>query len=970
MDLVVRSPHGDADVSVDTDLTTTTLGDTVAAVTGQAVPAIVVVDGRVLPASTPLADEHVRVGSVLSTVAEQDGSVDPVVNLLQHAGRGAGSVRPLGRGQYRIGPGRRLSATELDEAPVEQAAFELEVAADTVTVYPIDGSRLTVGGHAVVEPTPWSRGDLVTGGRVFGFERALATVPTGRRRADIDGMVPFSRTAGTTDQRSLVDVVQAAIEHDPSLWRRRLDMDSPVSVPIGLVDEGGTTLRRVSLVVEPDRGAAIIGPEDFGEALTRAIVLGAVTTHGPADLAVVVATTPDRIGRWDWLKWAPHVRIGGERSILATDTALRRWADELLSTPQSAVTLLIVDDDERWNRRASPLREVVSSPPPSVRLVALCDRVDRAPASCRTLVVQAGQFASITTVTQGGPPAPPTGIAEFLPSLVDPAVAAEAARSIACLVDIERDDTPAPEGSASTPVLADTLGAVTAGDAHANPAWIGNTDVGDPVVVDWTETSSVAVRASDHHDLDALAVMIVAGLVAHRRPPDLPVLLIGDGEPSTLLGLLAELAHIGGRCDNGGAFERRRVLARVEHLATKGDVGIVLAGRDIGGWLPDVVALIERAPSVRLVVAQWGDIDGAPIPPQSGHIDIEVTRHTGVPLARMSLTTRGGGHEEAVFSPVIPAAPAPTGEFTIRPLVIGRPLTSLERRLARVIGPNSAFDETTRGLIGSIGRGDWSASAGLPVLVPPPLPSTVLLDDLLAANEADAIPVGLADDTELAAFPVVWWQPGATGTWLFVGSPRAELDTALWTILRGLSERYSPDDVRLAVIDTSSRRLAMAVSLPHTDLVGQADRVDLAAAVIEHVAAELRVRRAEPQVERPDLVLLVSELAQLRRRLADSAFSSALDSLRTLATGAPYGVNVVAFTSTIDGASELRDVAADVFVGLLTNADEVAALGLDELAMSASGPGRCWSRATGRLVQLASSVAPSAEPPRSRRGVA
>ena len=139
--------------------------------------------------------------------------------------------------------------------------------------------------------------------------------------------------------------------------------------------------------------------------------------------------------------------------------------------------------------------------------------------------------------------------------------------------------------------------------------------------------------------------------------------------------------------------------------------------------------------------------------------------------------------------------------------------------------------------------------------------------------------------------------------------------------------------------------------------------------MIEHVAAELRVRRAEPQVERPDLVLLVSELAQLRRRLADSAFSSALDSLRTLATGDPYGVNVVAFTSTIDGASELRDVAADVFVGLLTNADEVAALGLDELAMSASGPGRCWSRATGRLVQLASSAPPQAEPPRSGRGV-
>jgi len=81
MDLVVRSPHGDADVSVDTDLTTTTLGDTVAAVTGQAVPAIVVVDGRVLPASTPLADEHVRVGSVLSE-AEREEDIDTLGGLV------------------------------------------------------------------------------------------------------------------------------------------------------------------------------------------------------------------------------------------------------------------------------------------------------------------------------------------------------------------------------------------------------------------------------------------------------------------------------------------------------------------------------------------------------------------------------------------------------------------------------------------------------------------------------------------------------------------------------------------------------------------------------------------------------------------------------------------------------------------------------------------------------------------------
>jgi len=76
----------------------------------------------------------------------------------------------------------------------------------------------------------------------------------------------------------------------------------------------------------------------------------------------------------------------------------------------------------------------------------------------------------------------------------------------------------------------------------------------------------------------------------------------------------------------------------------------------------------------------------------------------------------------------------------------------------------------------------------------------------------------------------------------------------------------------------------------------------------------------------------------------------------------------VAIASTIDGTSELLAEAADVFVGLLTNSAEVAALGLDELAMSACGPGRCWSRASGQLVQLASSAIPWAEPARATRG--
>ena len=958
MDLVVRSPHGDADVSIDADVWATTLGDVVAMVTGQAVPAIVLVDDRVLPASTPLADGNVRVGSVLSTMSGgHDGLADPAVRLIQHAGRGAGTIRPLDGGRYRVGPGQRLSAPELSAAQVERSAFELEIDAGAVTVHPVEGTGVVVAGRAVEGPTAWTDGDLVVGGRVFGLEHPPAPATASRHVADADGTVPFMRAAiaGVADDRTVADAVQVAEAHGPALWRRRLHGDSILTLPIGLVDEGGASLRRVSLTVGPERGAALVGTDDFADALARAVVLGAATAHGPADLAVVVATTPDRAGHWDWVKWLPHARAGGEPSILATDTALARWADTMLASAPAALTLLVVDDPERWNRRASALRQVVSSPPPWIRLVVLCDRADRAPASCRTVVVQDGVLTSMTTVSSPGQPSPPAGVAGFVPALVDAAVAAETARSLACLADNDREE---PAGGRHVPapqlVLADALDSIGRGDTP-DEAWIGRSDVGDRVSIDWSSTSAVSLRATERGDLDALAITVVAGLVAHHAPSERPILLVGDEGGAPLLDLLDELPHVAGRCDLGDGYERRRVLTRLEHVAASTNVGVVVAGRDIDSWSADVAALAERSPSVRLVTVGSGTLDGPPSTPRRGVVDIEVTRPAGIPLATMTGPYHDDGAERTTFTPVLPA-PMPTSDLELRPFVYGRPLTSLERRLVRTSEPRAAIDDDVRSQLVSIAGTTAGSTAGVPVLVPPAFPAAVDLDDLLTHHEADAVPVGLADDTAHAELPVVWWQPGQAGTSLFVGSPRAGLDTVLWTILRGTDERSSPDDVRLTLIDSSSRRIAAAQAMPNVDLTAPVDRIDLAAAAIEHVAAVLRARQAEPPRERTASVLLVGDLTQLSRRLAASAFSPALDSLRAVAAGGAHGVNLVAIASTVDGTAGLLDVA-EVFVGLLTDPDEVAALGLDEVAMSMCSPGRCWSRSTGRLVQLASAGA-------------
>ena len=122
----MRTPHGDADVSIVSHAPTTTIGDVVSAVTGQAIPRLVLIDDRAVDATTLLDDVQLVAGAVVTT----EPSIPPVISItdagiVQIAGHGAGRVTRLGPGRYRIGPGRRSNAGELDMAPVERTAFEV-----------------------------------------------------------------------------------------------------------------------------------------------------------------------------------------------------------------------------------------------------------------------------------------------------------------------------------------------------------------------------------------------------------------------------------------------------------------------------------------------------------------------------------------------------------------------------------------------------------------------------------------------------------------------------------------------------------------------------------------------------------------------------------------------------------------------------------------------------------------------------
>ena len=67
MDIVVRTPHGDADISIVRHGPDATLGDVIVAVTGQAVPRVARADDRIIDCSTLVDDVGLFIGSIVTT---------------------------------------------------------------------------------------------------------------------------------------------------------------------------------------------------------------------------------------------------------------------------------------------------------------------------------------------------------------------------------------------------------------------------------------------------------------------------------------------------------------------------------------------------------------------------------------------------------------------------------------------------------------------------------------------------------------------------------------------------------------------------------------------------------------------------------------------------------------------------------------------------------------------------------------
>jgi hypothetical protein len=194
---------------------------------------------------------------------------------------------------------------------------------------------------------------------------------------------------------------------------------------------------------------------------------------------------------------------------------------------------------------------------------------------------------------------------------------------------------------------------------------------------------------------------------------------------------------------------------------------------------------------------------------------------------------------------------------------------------------------------------------------------------------------------------IFWWQPGANGSLLLVGSPRSGVRWALDTVIRGAVERFAADDLQLYVIDPNESRRDALSRFEHLGRAAAPDAAHVDAIMFE-LDAELERRRSVGDFrlfDGPSQLLVVRNVEALR--------PGTVAALAALAGGGAFGINVIAGASRYSDVSTLVERFPQVLVGGLSDVGDYERFGLDEPASVAQHPGRCIRLGDRRLVQLA-----------------
>ncbi|MEO7371163.1 MAG: FtsK/SpoIIIE domain-containing protein, partial [Ilumatobacteraceae bacterium] len=715
MDLIVSTPQGEAEISVNAVHESVTVGDLLGRVLSAAPPSLVYIDGRATPTGTLMTAAGLVTGSLIEVVAPFERLDDGDITLVQAAGEGGGNRRPLQPGRYSLGTARRANVAPLTFNQVLVPRCEIVVEhSNQVTVAANQGD---LDGHPATNPARWEGQRLRIGHRVFRLDnsihdRAASLLPTalgqlnfvrvprdepaadpepnGRSRAAgrrargrrnnrpetaqptaLDTADP-AKVAYDADLDSLrgthldlAEVIRRATKLSERLWERRPADDDAFVFSVGLADqrwipEEGIHVDRRDLSVLPSatvlvdlvnqRGVGFAGTPPQARAAARALVMQACVAHSPADLGVVVLSTPAGAARWEWIKWLPHARASQGVQLLSDDEAITDWvnAQRTLTTvvasiqslgrpiTPSRLTLAVVDDPALWRGRAAMLRGLFAEAQLPVRFVAITDRADDVPAVCTTVVRIEANGASEVDYPISGPT-----VTDVVPFVLEHDVAVAAARKLSPLEDhtVQQSAKAMLPAAVSLASLIDPDGPDAAriserwGVGHKSRhlrALVGVGETG-PIEIDLIDEGPhmLVVGAARSGKTDLLRT-IVASLIAANDTTAVNVICIEPAD-GTSFGAFTGLEHIVGSVDkfdeHGGVRllralqsevnRRARVLAE-NHAVSLADYAahpmprlvIVIDDADDvmlrhAAFLPQLIELVDRSRhlGVHLIVA-------------------------------------------------------------------------------------------------------------------------------------------------------------------------------------------------------------------------------------------------------------------------------------------------------------------------------------------------------------------------------
>ncbi len=991
MELIVRTAHGTADVSIGVRDRDISLRDLIAAVTGQSAPGTARVDGRLVNASDTVAACGVLAGSVIDTLLDDPSdSTPPVTALRLLAGPGAGRRIALAPGRYRVGPGRRERADELTNDTTDLAVFDLDVTAQRVTVSP--GSAAATSGPASVfpmqlgrqpldAPQRWETEPLIVGGRVFRLE--AASRPSAPPPIDmVDGFITHNRPPAIADRpRTIADAVDDALTRAPQLWNRRRS-DGPLTTDLGLVlrrADGGrdrardgadtttldttaldtTALDVITLDLVARRVVAITGTPTDRAGLARSLLINLCTRYGPADLDVVIATTPADLGTWDWAKWLPHARWGSAVNLLTNDLEMVGFTQR----PPERSTVVFITANQLWATATSPLRSLVLDGAEATTVIVMTDNRSTAPTSAVDIVELDGErpgAASLLRVDRAG------ATLEVYVPLVDVDVAADVARHLTPLLDPDRTN---PTSDRLQVTFDDIVRPGDAADrwdtalgATGNPVDMAVGSVaGVAVGVDFGIDTSVVISGSSIDEAVDLATMLTMSLASSWSPAEASILLVehGSGRSSNPIQLLPH--HAGTFADRDAvAIERLLARLRTDFVGDRSGAGrliVVIPQIDeteiaAPGLLAGLIALAAESVGVHLIAATARPLAALDA---SLHtlcaIEIAVDRYGGTRRATLRDRRRNLQTPFTPFDEGTIAADA----IIVRPVVFGRPPSALERRLER--GAQSRGDSRDRAA-DRAARQLRAVSEQLGFraprpLVPAPLPARILASELWSAHHGDGVPLGIVDAPNADEPVAYWWQPGTDGSRIFVGSPRSGVRPVLDVLLVGVADRFATADVAIYAIEHNDRRRGSIASIPHVVRAESPDHDGAVEAMLDDVMAIMHHRSRDgdfKMYDHPAVLIVARDVERL------SAHASATLG-HILADGGRIGVNAVVAATRPETIDPLLKTCNHIVVGALNEAHQYAGLGVARVAAIERTVGRAQLM-DGTQVQLAELDAP------------